>query len=68
MGISVVDSSVGGLGGCPYAGTAAGNVCSENVIFALEEAGIPTGVDLKKLKSVGEFITEKLGRENMSYV
>ncbi len=49
-GIEVIDSSVGGLGGCPYAKTAAGNVCTENVVFMLHELGIETGIDLNKLK------------------
>ncbi|KRX00174.1 hypothetical protein PPERSA_10673 [Pseudocohnilembus persalinus] len=67
-GISVIDSSVGGLGGCPYAKTSAGNVCTENVVYTLHELGIETGIDLKKLAQVGEQITKKLGRENMSVV
>jgi len=41
-----VDSSVGGLGGCPYAKTKAGNVCSENIVYVLEQLGFNTGVDL----------------------
>ena len=52
-GIRVVDSSVGGLGGCPYAKTKAGNVCSENVIWTLHQLGLETGVDLDKLKDIG---------------
>lgn len=65
-GISVIDSSVGGLGGCPYAKTSAGNVCTENVIGMLHSLGIKTGVSLEDLKAVSEEITTKLGRENMS--
>jgi len=65
-GISVMDSSVGGLGGCPYAKKAAGNVCTENIVYTLHELGIETGIDLKKLSEVGKYITQKLGRENMS--
>lgn len=61
-GIDVIDSSVGGLGGCPYAKTPAGNVCTENVIYTLHELGIETGIDLKKVSEVGESITKKLGR------
>ena len=45
-GVRVVDSSVGGIGGCPYAKKAAGNVCTENVVYALHELGVQTGVDL----------------------
>jgi hydroxymethylglutaryl-CoA lyase len=63
-----LDSSVGGLGGCPYAKTKAGNVCSENVIYTLQELGMETGIDLNKLKLIGDFITEKLERENMSII
>ena len=67
-GVSVIDSSVSGLGGCPYAKKAAGNVCSENVVGMLHALGIETGVDLEKLKSIGQEISEKLGRENACIV
>ena len=62
MGISTVDSSVAGLGGCPYAKGASGNVATEKVIALLDELDIAHGVDLKKLSQVSEFICEKLGR------
>lgn len=62
MGISTVDSSVAGLGGCPYAKGASGNVATEKVIALLDELDIAHGVDLKKLSKVSEFICEKLGR------
>ena len=65
-GISVIDASVGGLGGCPYAKKQAGNVCTENVLFLLENLGIRTDVDLKMVAEIGNEVTEKLGRENMS--
>ena len=48
-----LDSSVGGLGGCPYAKTPAGNVCTENVVYTLHELGFKTGINLDKLKKVG---------------
>lgn len=67
-GISVVDSSVGGLGGCPYAKKAAGNVCSENVVYVLHGLGVKTNIDLSKLAEVGKFITEKVGKENLSTI
>lgn len=67
-GVTIFDSSVAGLGGCPYAKKSAGNVCSETVIYTLEELGIDTGVDLGKLSEVGDFVTEKLGIENLSLV
>ena len=62
MGISTIDSSVAGLGGCPYAKGASGNVATEKVIALLDELDIAHGVDLKKLSQVSEFICEKLGR------
>lgn len=52
MGISVVDSSVGGLGGCPYAKGASGNVATEDVVFMLQEMGIETGIDLPALNQI----------------
>jgi hydroxymethylglutaryl-CoA lyase len=67
-GITVVDSSVGGLGGCPYAKTAAGNVCTENVVSVLHQLGITTNIDLVKLAQVGEFITSQIGKENLAAI
>ena len=52
MGIAVVDSSVGGLGGCPYAKGASGNVATEDVVFMLTEMGIETGIDLSALNAI----------------
>ncbi|WP_448554410.1 hydroxymethylglutaryl-CoA lyase [Thalassotalea montiporae] len=68
MGISVVDSSVGGLGGCPYAKGASGNVATEDVLYLLNGHGIETGVDLYKLIETSWFISDKLGRSPMSKV
>ncbi len=68
MGISVVDSSVAGLGGCPYAPGATGNVASEDVVYMLNGLGIAHGIDLEKLVAAGDFITGKLGRDNGSRV
>jgi hydroxymethylglutaryl-CoA lyase len=62
MGISTIDSSVAGLGGCPYAKGASGNVATEKVIKLLDELNIAHGVDLQKLSQVSQFICEKLGR------
>jgi hydroxymethylglutaryl-CoA lyase len=59
-GIHVIDSSVGGLGGCPYAKGASGNVASEDVLYMLNGLGIETGVDLEKLVNVGRFIVDHL--------
>ncbi|KAI9598703.1 hypothetical protein BDF19DRAFT_431185 [Syncephalis fuscata] len=66
MGIRTVDSSVAGLGGCPYAKGATGNVATEDVVYMLEGLGLTTGVDLARLVSVGNYISEKLGRPNAS--
>jgi len=68
LGIAVVDSSVAGLGGCPYAKGATGNVASEDVLYLLNGLAIATGVDLAKLASAGRFISEGLGREPASRV
>jgi len=65
-GISVIDSSVAGLGGCPYAKGATGNVATEDVIYMLHGMGIETGVDMDGLLDAGRFISEFLGREPVS--
>ena len=67
-GISVVDSSVAGLGGCPYAAGAAGNVASEDLLYMLNGLGIKTGVDLDRLIEAGNYISEILGRPSGSRV
>ncbi|XP_068662692.1 LOW QUALITY PROTEIN: hydroxymethylglutaryl-CoA lyase, mitochondrial-like [Aristolochia californica] len=66
MGISTVDSSISGLGGCPYAKGASGNVATEDVVYMLRGLGVKTNVDLGKLISAGEFICKALGRQNGS--
>jgi isopropylmalate/homocitrate/citramalate synthase len=68
LGICVVDSSVAGIGGCPYAKGATGNVATEDVVYMLNGMGISTGVDLDKLIEAGKFISEKLGRKPQSKV
>lgn len=65
-GISTVDSSVAGLGGCPYARGASGNVATEDVVFMLDGLGVETGVDLDLLVDVGRFISDALGRQSES--
>ncbi|MDH3636706.1 MAG: hydroxymethylglutaryl-CoA lyase [Gammaproteobacteria bacterium] len=65
-GIAVIDSSVAGLGGCPYAKGATGNVATEDVIYMLHGMGIETGVDMDKLLEAGRFISDFLGREPVS--
>jgi hydroxymethylglutaryl-CoA lyase len=67
-GIHIIDSSVAGLGGCPYAQGASGNVASEDVLYMLNGMGITTGVDLDKLLAAGRFIVEYLQRETQSKV
>jgi hydroxymethylglutaryl-CoA lyase len=62
LGIAVVDAAVSGLGGCPYAPGASGNVATEDVVYMLHGMGIETGVDLGKLAETGAFISEALGR------
>lgn len=66
MGIRVVDSSVGGLGGCPYAKGASGNVSTEDVIYALHENGYETGIELDAISTIGDWISKEMGRENGS--
>ncbi|RDY13158.1 Hydroxymethylglutaryl-CoA lyase, mitochondrial, partial [Mucuna pruriens] len=66
MGISTVDSSVAGLGGCPYAKGASGNVATEDVVYMLNGLGVKTNVDLPKLMLVGDFISNHLGLPSTS--
>ncbi|WP_286262435.1 hydroxymethylglutaryl-CoA lyase [Thalassotalea atypica] len=68
MGIAVVDSAVAGLGGCPYAKGASGNVATEDVIYLLNGLNIETGVDLDKLLAAGWFISDILGKVPVSKV
>ena len=67
-GVAIIDSSVAGLGGCPYAKGAAGNVASEDVLYMLEGLDIESGVDLSKLVTAGDFICAELGRQSQSKV
>jgi hydroxymethylglutaryl-CoA lyase len=68
MAVQVFDASVSGLGGCPYAPGATGNVATEDLLFMLNGMGIETGVDLNRLIEAGAFICEKLGRQTQSRV
>jgi len=68
MGVSVIDASVAGLGGCPFAKSASGNVATEDVVYMLNGMNIETGIDLDALIDVGNFICNKLGRDNQSKV
>jgi isopropylmalate/homocitrate/citramalate synthase len=67
-GVAVVDSAVAGLGGCPYAPGASGNVASEDVLYMLDGLDIETGVDLGRLAAAGRFIAGALGRSPGSRV
>lgn len=67
-GVAVVDSSVAGLGGCPYAAGASGNVASEDLLYMLNGLGIETGVDLGRLVAAGNYISVQLGRPSGSRV
>ncbi|EKO3864589.1 hydroxymethylglutaryl-CoA lyase [Vibrio harveyi] len=68
MGINTIDSSVAGLGGCPYAHGASGNVATEDVLYLCQGLGIETGVDLELLAKAGWMISEELNRQPISKV
>jgi hydroxymethylglutaryl-CoA lyase len=67
-GVRVFDSSVGGLGGCPYSKGATGNVATEDLVHLLHSLGVETGVDLEEMARIGEWISGELGRANDSRV
>lgn len=67
-GIRTFDSSVGGLGGCPYSPGATGNVATEDMVYFLESLGMETGVDLDKVAEIGDWITREVGKPNSSSV
>jgi len=67
-GVSVLDASVGGLGGCPFAPRATGNIATEDLVYLLEGEGVATGVDLEGLIAVSEWLEELLGRQLEGYV
>ena len=67
-GVAVLDSSVGGLGGCPYAKGASGNVATEDLVYMLAGMGIETGVDLSRLIEVSLFASQSLGRGPISHL
>jgi hydroxymethylglutaryl-CoA lyase len=67
-GVATFDCSVAGLGGCPYAKGATGNVASEDVVYLLDGLGIDCGVDMTRLRSAGKFISTALSRETASRV
>lgn len=63
MGVTTFDASIGGLGGCPYAPGAAGNLATEDLVFMLQGMGVETGIDLGKLVEAGELAQELIGRK-----
>lgn len=67
-GVAVVDSAIAGLGGCPYAKGASGNVATEDVLYMLNGLEIETGIDFEKLLAAGWFISDKLGKAPVSKV
>lgn len=66
MGIRSFDSSVAGLGGCPYAKGAKGNLATEDIVYTFDKSGIDTGIDLQKLSETGDWISQQLGLPNSS--
>ncbi len=66
LGARIIDASVAGLGGCPYAKGASGNVATEDVVYMLDGMGIKTGIDLKKLIQTGKWISQKINKSNNS--
>jgi hydroxymethylglutaryl-CoA lyase len=68
IGVAIFHSSVAGLGGCPYAKGATGNVATEDVIYMLDGLGIATGIDLGQVVDAGAFISQQLGRKGASRV
>lgn len=67
-GVRIFDSSVGGLGGCPYSPGATGNVATEDMVYFLESLGMDTGVDLDAVADIGDWITGEIGKGNDSTV
>ncbi|HPV80995.1 MAG TPA: hydroxymethylglutaryl-CoA lyase, partial [Dermatophilaceae bacterium] len=67
-GVTIVDSSAGGLGGCPYAKSATGNLATEDLVWALHGAGVETGVDLEALVATSVWLAGLLGRPSASRV
>ena len=63
-----MDSSVAGIGGCPYAKGASGNVATEEVVYLLELLGIEHGIDILKLLETGNYISNELSRQNLARV
>jgi hydroxymethylglutaryl-CoA lyase len=67
-GVTTVDASAGGLGGCPYAKSATGNLATEDLVWMLDGLGIETGVDVRRLAETSHWMAERLGRPSPSRV
>lgn len=67
-GVRTIDSSVGGLGGCPYSPGATGNVATEDVLYALKDSPYTAPGDLNEIANIGMWISNEVGRENSSRV
>ena len=67
-GVTTIDASAGGLGGCPYAGSATGNLATEDLLWHLHGLGIETGIDLRKMVDTSVWLAGKLGRPSASRV
>ena len=68
LGVRTIDASAGGLGGCPYAESATGNLATEDLVWALHGMGVETGVDLEALVTTSVWMAEQLGRPSPSRV
>jgi len=66
MGVNVLDTSIAGLGGCPFAKGATGNAATEDLVYTLDDLGVSTGIDILKLSQIGQWISDELGRPNNS--
>ncbi len=67
-GVETLDASLGGLGGCPFAPKATGNIATEDLVYLLDESGVQTGIDVSELINAGDWLSEKLGRPVPSMV
>ena len=65
VGLNTLDSSLGGLGGCPFAPGASGNIVTEDLVFLLDSMGLKTGIDLEKLMTVRDIVIDALPDEQM---
>jgi hydroxymethylglutaryl-CoA lyase len=62
-GVTVLDASAGGIGGCPFAPKATGNIATDDLVYMLDRMGLPTGVDIRNLLPTSQFLSEQLGHQ-----